>query len=60
MNETTPFMGEPSPELDATWVADYDLISRIPKSQADKLDPPSDEIPGDPGALIVSTAVIDH
>lgn len=42
-------MGDPSPELDARWVADYDLISRIPKWQADHLDPRSDEMSDDPG-----------
>lgn len=45
----TKFMGKPTPELDANWEAEYDLISRLPKWQADKLDPPSAELPNDPG-----------
>ena len=42
-------MGDPSPELDALWESEYDLISRIPETEANRLEQHSDEFIGDPG-----------
>jgi len=42
-------MGEPSPQLDSYWEETYDLPTRIPKWQADLLESPTIEIPGDEG-----------
>jgi hypothetical protein len=49
----THFMGEPSPQLDNNWDQSYDVITRIPKWQADKLGQPSIEIPDDKGYYAV-------
>ena len=49
IHHKTKYMGKPSPEIDAAWEADYDLISRIPKWQAEKLETRPDELPNDPG-----------
>ncbi|KAL2206758.1 hypothetical protein CC79DRAFT_907076 [Sarocladium strictum] len=49
IHHKTKYMGKPSPQLDAAWESEYDLISRIPKWQADQIETPSDELPNDPG-----------
>lgn len=49
IHHKTKYMGKPSPELDAAWEEEYDLISRIPKWQADQIETPSDELADDPG-----------
>ncbi|KAL2206307.1 hypothetical protein CC79DRAFT_1369730 [Sarocladium strictum] len=46
-------MGDPSPQLDDYWDQSYDVITRIPKWQADKLGQPSIEIPDDKGYYAV-------
>jgi hypothetical protein len=51
--EVTHFMGAPSPTIDNYWEQTYDLPSRIPKWQADKLGMPTMEIPGDDGHYVV-------
>lgn len=46
-------MGEPSPKLDSYWEETYDLPTRIPKWQADKLDQPTIQFPSHSGDYVV-------
>lgn len=46
-------MGELSPQLDAYWEETIDMTTRIPKWQAELLDSPTIEIPGDEGYYAV-------
>lgn len=46
-------MGEPSPQLDSYWEETYDLPTRIPKWQADKLDQPTIQFPSGSGDYVV-------
>ena len=52
-HEFTHLMGTPGPELDKNWEQMYDLPSRIPKSQADLLEQPTIELPGDEGHYVI-------
>ncbi|KAF2011970.1 hypothetical protein BU24DRAFT_465548 [Aaosphaeria arxii CBS 175.79] len=49
----TEYMGEPGPQLDAKWEEIYNLPTRIPKWQAEKLEQPTIELPDDPGNYVI-------
>ena len=52
-HERTHFMGDPSPQLDSYWQETYDVPTRIPKWQADLLETPTIELPGDKGYYVI-------
>lgn len=52
-SELTHFMGEPSPQLDSYWEEIYNVPSRIPKWQAERLEHPSIELPGDEDYYVI-------
>jgi hypothetical protein len=51
--ELSEFQGSPSPALDKVWEESYDLLSRIPKAQADLLRRQTAEIPDDDEHYII-------
>lgn len=56
-DQRSDFQGPPSPAVDHTWKKAYSFLSRIPQSQADRLETSTAEIIGDPEHYVVTLEV---